>query len=286
MDFPILYFSLLFAGIVAALIAADNRSPVYGYFSAGTALLALLAVAVAQIAPPLPMLYAALLVSGCAYFALLNKTKSVAVPVLLVIAALLLGLHILPGLPKFDVFNNEIISTRYPHALSIAGNFDKGIAGLSVLLILMRWPQKNNFAAGKIAEWWRVPVVVGAMVVIAVGSGVLKFDPKWSSHIARFMLSNALLTCAAEEALFRGVVFGYVRSLLPASKAGGWLAILATSVPFALVHSGDVSYLFLVLSVGIGCGWVREYTGSIRAAFVTHASINIIHITLLSYPFA
>lgn len=285
MEFSVVYFAFLFAGTSFALVATDTGSAIAAYLSIGAGAAAIAAVALTGKTPPGPLLLATVTLFGAAAYALNKPVNSAPYAFLIVIFALALGLHLTPGLPQFLVFNQTIISDRYPHTLNISGGFDKGLAGLAVLIVAMYWPTRISLRASSgIREWWRVPVVVIAMVAISVAVGALRLDPKWPDHIGRFILSNALLTCAAEEALFRGIVFGCVRSLLPNDWKGSWITILVTSVPFALVHTGDFSYLVLVLGVGIGCGWIRERTGHISAAFAAHALINIAHITLLSYP--
>lgn len=77
-----------------------------------------------------------------------------------------------------------------------------------------------------------------------------------------------------EEMFFRGLT-------LPVAirTFGVPLAILLTSVPFALIHGPQYSWswqhLFLLALAGAVFGYVRVYTGSTAAAALTHCAYNL-----------
>jgi uncharacterized protein len=290
MEISLIYFAVLFSGIALALAATDANGHRAGETLARAALalaaVALSAVAVFAFPGWTPLIVAMLALAGAAEVIFRRSADRiplapVAIPTTLL--ALFIGLHFFKGLPFFEVYSKAVISERYPHPLTISGSFDKGFAGLIVLLVAMRWPNRSARAEG-LSGWWRVPFVVGGLLCIALLSRVMRLDPKWPAGLVEFALSNALLTCAAEEALFRGVLYGLIRRWLPTSPLGGWICIAATTLVFVMVHRGSTEYLLMVGLVGIGCGWVRERTGHISAAFATHVSINLAHFLLLSYP--
>jgi membrane protease YdiL (CAAX protease family) len=73
-----------------------------------------------------------------------------------------------------------------------------------------------------------------------------------------------VITPLAEELLFRGALFGWLRQWWPA-----WATIAATAAAFAGIH-GFLVVMPGVLVFGIVTGWVRERTGWVAAGFVTH----------------
>lgn len=73
-----------------------------------------------------------------------------------------------------------------------------------------------------------------------------------------------VITPLAEELLFRGALYGWLRRWWPA-----WATIAATAVAFASIH-GFLVVMPYVLVFGIVTGWLRERTGAVAAGFVTH----------------
>lgn len=83
-----------------------------------------------------------------------------------------------------------------------------------------------------------------------------------------------VITPLAEELLFRGALYGWLRRWWPA-----WITIAATAAAFAAVH-GFLVVMPYVLVFGIVTGWLRERTGSVAAAFVAHLLNNAALVTL------
>lgn len=91
------------------------------------------------------------------------------------------------------------------------------------------------------------------------------FDPLF---VAVIVPTICLLAPISEELLFRGALFGWLRSLLPSPAA-----IVVTAALFAGAHL--LPTLFPVLFVfGLGATWVRERTGSTLNSFAMHAAQN------------
>jgi len=135
------------------------------------------------------------------------------------------------------------------------------------------------FALGLLV--WLV-VLAACMVVLAVlglASGSLT-GPALSlvrdaTDMARIPYANGfdwflivvralLLAGLAEELLFRGVLYGWLRRRLPA-----WATILLTAALFMVEHIYPVIFPIAFL-YGIGVGWLRERCGSVLPGFVVH----------------
>ena len=96
-------------------------------------------------------------------------------------------------------------------------------------------------------------------------------DPVGSRLLVLFGVTGAPMI---EELLFRGIVLPVaVRSL------GIWAGLLATSVPFSLMHGPmydwSWQHLLLLVLVGIAFGMVRLRADSTLASTVTHGAYNL-----------
>lgn len=86
--------------------------------------------------------------------------------------------------------------------------------------------------------------------------------------VAVIVPTICLLAPVSEELLFRGALFGWLRSRLPSSAA-----IVLTAALFAGAHL--LPALFPVLFVfGLGATWIRDRTGSTLNSFAMHATQN------------
>lgn len=82
-----------------------------------------------------------------------------------------------------------------------------------------------------------------------------------------------VITPLAEELLFRGALYGWLRRWWPA-----WATIAVTAAAFAAIH-GFVVLLPYVLVFGVVAGWLRERTGFAAAGFVAHLLNNAALVT-------
>jgi uncharacterized protein len=85
-----------------------------------------------------------------------------------------------------------------------------------------------------------------------------------------------VITPLAEELVFRGALYGWLRRWWPA-----WATIAATAVAFASIH-GFLVVMPYVLVFGIVTGWLRERTGWVAAGFVSHVLQLAVLVTVTS----
>lgn len=280
-------FYFLFAGVISALMSVDRNRPYARYV--GIALLAasLVAAIFESSGVSSGLLLCVLLVIGVVAIEKipLSPSQRTLGGVVITLAALIVGLGKVGHFPLFDVYSGAVISTRYPHPLAISGRFDKGFAGCIVLLLI---PLVECFKSrnAPLKSWWIVLASIIALGCFALGSGILKPDVKIPIGWERFVISNILISCAAEEALFRGVIFSGLARMTENLKAiySTAVTIGVSTILFTAVHGGPPAYLLLVFFVGAACGFVRYKTGSINASLITHAGANMVHFFLLSYP--
>ncbi len=209
--------------------------------------------------------------------------------IVLVLLALATALHWLPGMQNpLLVDAQQLTPDAIPYTLY--ANFDKGWAGLCLLLAL--WPSQQQ------GDWWQryrrgfwpvLPLTVCAALGLALGLGLVQLAPKWPDFWLSFIACNLLLTCIAEEALFRGVLQRPLRDVLlgrgVGESAASWLAIALVSLLFGLAHlAGGWAYAGVAAVASIGYGWAYQRSGRLEVAVLTHFAVNLLHFGLLTYP--
>lgn len=209
--------------------------------------------------------------------------------VLLVSLALATALHWLPGMQNpLLVDAQQLTPDAIPYRLY--ANFDKGWAGLCLLLAL--WPaqqQGDLWQRYRRGFWPLLPLTVLAAMGLALGLGLVQLAPKWPEFWLCFIACNLLLTCVAEEALFRGVLQRSLRDWLTqrgsSAQSAAWLAIGLVSVLFGLAHlAGGWAYASVAAVASIGYGWAYQRSGRLEVAVLTHFAVNLLHFGLLTYP--
>ena len=89
----------------------------------------------------------------------------------------------------------------------------------------------------------------------------------------RALILVLLLGPVVEELVFRGFLYP-----LLARALGPWLAIVATAIPFALLHGAQNEWTWQLLVpiglAGVVFGVVRYMTGSTVAAMLVHVGYN------------
>lgn len=93
----------------------------------------------------------------------------------------------------------------------------------------------------------------------------LSFDPFF---VALVVPTVCLLAPAAEEMLFRGAIYGWMRRKLPVPGA-----VAIVGFAFALAHLAP-PLLPLLFAFGVATALVYEYTGSIVNSFAMHCAQN------------
>jgi len=101
------------------------------------------------------------------------------------------------------------------------------------------------------------------------------------SSVLLLAVFGTTLAPLCEELLFRG----FLQPLLVRSL-GAAPGILLAAVPFGLLHLQEYGYSWrhglLITSAGAAFGWMRQRTGSTKAAVVMHATYNFVFFMLLA----
>lgn len=203
-----------------------------------------------------------------------------------VLVCLVLALHVGPGFHNPAVLRDAVLS---PGAIPYSqyANFDKGLAGVLILGTL-------GVAGRGAAAGWRAaivragPIVVGTIALAMAASlalGFVRFDPRWTPAFWAWAPINLLLTCASEEAFFRGFLQRELAGALDGRRHATAVAVGLSALLFGIAHAaGGWRYVLLATLAGIGYGLAHQRTGRVDMAILTHFAVNATHFLLFTYP--
>jgi membrane protease YdiL (CAAX protease family) len=188
-----------------------------------------------------------------------------------------LFLHRLPG------FNNLLVLDHVyagPQSLPFTMylNLDKPIAFFALLLAypqLVGNKQKLHFKGILLAI-----VLLVSLLPLASLTGALKVELSLPDWWWLFALNNLMITCVAEEALFRGVIQQSI-----SRRYAWWISLVTASVLFGLAHIGGGMLLALFATfAGLGYGLIFHFTGRLWCSVLAHFAFNFAHLVFFTYP--
>jgi membrane protease YdiL (CAAX protease family) len=122
-------------------------------------------------------------------------------------------------------------------------------------------------------------------MLVALGSGYVRFAPKFPAESWLWVWSNLFLTCLAEETVFRGFLLHALQRIWGQRRGGTAAAVGVAAILFGVAHyAGGLAYVALATLAGIGYGWAYVRTRSIEAAVLTHFALNAVHFFGFTYP--
>lgn len=164
--------------------------------------------------------------------------------------------------------------------------FISGLIALVIAVSPMGW-QALPALGFRPARFWTVVLgTVGSLVVSVAASQLGEPEGvKQALDVARTpsllvasLAVMALLAPLVEEAVFRGLLYGWV-----AGRWGTTIAWLASSILFAAAHV-EPTHALLVLPLGLWFGWLRRRTDSLWPSLVAHMvnnSLAVVAATLI-----
>ena len=205
--------------------------------------------------------------------------------VLTAATALALALHLLPGFKNPVLIANAKFS---PDAAPFSqyASFDKAAAGL----ILLAWLCNRATSVEDWNEIWRrTPLMVLAttavVLVAAVATGYVRFDPKLPVYTPVFLAVNLFFTCVAEEAFFRGFLQERLAVSLRSYRVGSLIAIVSSGSLFGVAHAaGGGLYVVLATIAGFGYAYAYASVRRVEASIITHFVVNAVHFVAFTYP--
>ena len=141
------------------------------------------------------------------------------------------------------------------------------------------WVAALPFLFGVLSAWLFLFILSEAPLENHPIAPVLDDPGKAPALYAASVLTAVLVAPFAEEVLFRGFLYGALRSIL-----GPWLAMVATSALFAAMH--PLAGFYSILMLGLLFAFLYERTGNLFAPIIVHATHNgvLVLITALQQP--
>lgn len=165
-------------------------------------------------------------------------------------------------------------------------NFDKGSVGLALLVLLAPPAAGNGRRAMGLAAATALATVT-LVLGLAWWLGMVRPDLKWSLALALFLPVNLLLTCVAEEAMFRLLVQDALAGRFGGRTSAGRTAtaVLLSAALFGLAHlAGGPRMAMLAGLTGLGAALAYAATGRLGPAVLVHFAVNAVHALAFTYP--
>ncbi|MCX7206183.1 MAG: CPBP family intramembrane metalloprotease [Proteobacteria bacterium] len=276
--------------LILAIVCAWLPAVHWGRFSIrpwfvcfALALCAALATGVLGVVGLLLVLVLALALSGASSDRL-PKVLRLVLGVIAAVLALAFAMHRVPGFSNVLIFKDVQFSADAP-PFTLYANFDKGIAGLLLLVLFCR--KAASFAGLKAdvrRSWLIIFATIGLLSIAGLFSQLFHLDLKLPAATAVFVVVNLLLTCVAEEAFFRGLVQESLHRI-SSKSLGSVLAVGASALLFGVAHfAGGPMYMALSSLAGLGYALVYQQSRRIEVAILLHFGFNLIHFLCFTYP--
>ena len=151
-----------------------------------------------------------------------------------------------------------------------------GIAGYAAILPIMALGVVASMALGGVMEALGPAPVEGAPpdVTSHPSAHMVAFGGWWTRLINLFLA--AAFAPFFEELLFRGALFGYLRT-----KRAFFGAAFLMAFIFAVLHPQGIEAVPVLMALAIGFAWLRHWRGSLVAPMTAHAIHNGAIMTLL-----
>lgn len=211
---------------------------------------------------------------------LARKTEgwwSRALQALLVLWALALAAHLLPGFQNLTVLD-QVNSGPESRPYSLVLNLDKPLIIFAFILLMPSMLKGQRHQAVKLMTIAAVALLV-VLPFMGYAMDLIKPELSLPEWLGWFVFKNLLFTCVAEEVLFRG----YLQNVL--SRYGNVIAVVGSSLLFGLIHfAGGLSFVFLATLAGAAYGLIYLATGRLYLAILAHFLFNLYHLVFFTYP--
>jgi hypothetical protein len=147
--------------------------------------------------------------------------------------------------------------------------------------IRWRWPMQGRRALGLVGAGVLLALAISYLETVLPMPSQVPFEKLFTNADAAYVMGVLAILAAPlmEELFFRGFLYPVLR------RSGAVIAIVVTSVAFALVHGGQYgwawSVVLLMFLVGLVLTLVRARTGSVASGFLIHAGYNLTLFALL-----
>jgi membrane protease YdiL (CAAX protease family) len=198
-----------------------------------------------------------------------------------------LGLTLLLVILRFDAerFNAAEYDDidrwgRAPSLLRRLAWYILGLVGILAVLRIHPYPAGDLF----LTLGDRLGTVILGLAYGAIGASVAVAIALYRYHYVRFppiatyplKFTNAILTAFIDEAVFRGIIFGFLVGTTMDPNLANLTQALLYALATRLGAPGRPWYMLAtVLIIGLAGGWLTGITGGIGAAFLGHAITRV-----------
>jgi membrane protease YdiL (CAAX protease family) len=207
-----------------------------------------------------------------------------------IVLGIAVGLHRPAGFSYPLVFSvNQLYEGGQPFSLYV--NTAKLLAGYTIVYFLISSSIVSTiFIRSRLLQYLFASAVGIIVVLIASLILGLDFHLKAINYIVMFGLANLLVTCVTEEAFMRLLLQAQVQKFISRKvKNVFWLEaipLFVATVIFVVTHLASNLNAVLVFGLaGFSYGLVYSFTKNMWACVAVHFMVNIIHFSLLSYPY-
>ncbi|QRV25519.1 CPBP family intramembrane glutamic endopeptidase [Marinomonas foliarum] len=200
--------------------------------------------------------------------------------------SLALATHLLPGFNNNAVVIDESVS-RDGIPFSLYANFDKGLAGLFLIVYFFRGQANVSYfkalqkSKGALVIFFATPCLALGLATLL---GLIHIDVKLPSFWLAFLVINLLFTCVAEEAFFRGFMQRELSNWLK-GKSYMFVIPIVPALLFGIAHvGGGIEYVIVAGVAGLGYGYLYYLTNRIELSILCHFIVNALHLFLFTYP--
>jgi membrane protease YdiL (CAAX protease family) len=202
--------------------------------------------------------------------------------VLMVLGLMLLLIILRFDAERFNAAEYDDIDRwgRKPSLLRRLAWYTLGIGGILLVLELHPDPAKDLYLSlGDRLGTVILGLAYGAIgVAVATGIALFRYGrvrfPPASLYPAKF--TNAIATAFVDEAVFRGVLFGFLLATGMDPNAANVIQALLYALATRLGAPGRPWYMLVTaLVIGLAGGWLTAVTGGIGAAFLGHSITRI-----------
>lgn len=197
-----------------------------------------------------------------------------------------LAAHLFPGFNNFQVLD-DVTKNGQSTSFNLYLNFDKPLI-IFILLLSMPSIIHSNKSQSLLnvdsSQRLFYVIILGFILLftLAMSFSLIEYAPNLPQWWWIFAINNLVFTCISEEVLFRGFIQRKLCHVISPI-----IGLTMTSLLFGLAHfSGGVSYILVATIAGFLYGLVYLKTGKLSLAILTHFCLNMIHLSLFTYPLA
>lgn len=201
-----------------------------------------------------------------------------------IVCSVLLATRALPLFHNWQIvppFKLSDVSAPY----AIWWNFEKPILAILItsfaILAKREIPSPANFLRAAGIGFLGIITVIS----LAVIWGYIDWEPKFPSVFWLWIVTNLFITCAGEEALFRGFYLKELERLFDNRNLKMIIPLVTSSLLFGLAHyAGGLKYMALATLAGMFYGRVYQKTDRLWVPIALHLLLNTTHFLLFTYP--